>query len=215
MSEWMHKKAEALSLLVDQGVSFEEAANLVKVASDRLEKEAGINMTGVVKNIPAMAKSYAGKAAAGIKGASPKAKLGMAAAGGAVVGAAAAKGLQEKKAEALVKLVEQGMEFEKAAAAVEAKAAELEKAAKEKDSAGDKLLRGVGAAAGAVAGYKGLRRVAAVGGLAKGAIRVAKGSSIEEGAHHLVRAIGRGEGAGAVGGAVLGHKLTKKLQDKK
>lgn len=129
MNEWMQKQAEALSLLVEQGVSFDEATQMVKVASEKLEKEAGLNMTGVVKNIPAMAKSYAGKAAAGFKAASPKAKLGMAAAGGAVVGAVGARAMQEKKAEALSMLVEQGMEFEKAAEAVEAKAAEFEKAA--------------------------------------------------------------------------------------
>lgn len=132
-------KAAAMAKFIEAGMDFEKAAEAVQEA---VEKSAGF--MSAIKGAAGMAKSTAGKAAAGLKGAATKtnpisgakelkglssmstgAKVGLAAAGGAAAGAGAAKAMQEKKAEAMNLLLEQGVDFDEATRLVKEAATKL------------------------------------------------------------------------------------------
>jgi len=120
-------KTAALNKLMESGVDFEKAAQIVKEAAGRAMTLHPNVINGTAKEVFPLAKRPGGLG--GMLSRMPRAaKLGLAgaAAAGAVgAGAAAMRSPQEKKAEAMSLLLEQGVDFDQATEMVKQASAKL------------------------------------------------------------------------------------------
>jgi hypothetical protein len=144
------EKVAAVSALVAEGFSFDDAVGMVKSASEEIQREEltqvkqaalenliakGVDFDSAVALVKQAGIGSMGKSVGGMVGntvaqgakalaSKPAARMGAAAAGGAAAGAMAARVGQEKKA-AFAALTAQGVDFATAAALVNQKSQEL------------------------------------------------------------------------------------------